>query len=349
VKVEIRRVTVGLRAAWETSHGSISERELLLLRLQDPDGRVGLGEAAPLQSYDGVGLEDARAALEDCREVLGAADGSERVELLAECARLAVLPQALAAVDLALWDLAGRRKGHPVWRLLDARRADPVSVNHTLRASDRAGAASEAARARELGFSCLKAKVGLGDDGGRLAAVRAAAGPEMALRLDANGAWSLDQARAALRVLEPLGVELCEEPVHGLDEIARLAELTPVPLALDESAAAPGALDRRRCLAVCLKVSRCGGITGLVQAAVRARAAGYEVYLASTLDGPLGIAGALHAAASIVPDRPCGLATLGLFEGRPDVLPAANGTIALPPGPGLGDGLARWYGDAGRP
>jgi L-alanine-DL-glutamate epimerase-like enolase superfamily enzyme len=281
--------------------------------------------------------------------VLSAAEGSERVELLAECGRLAVLPQAVAAVDLALWDLTGRRRGSPVWRLLDAASADPVPVNHSLRASDRAGAAREAARARELGFSCLKAKVGLGDDAGRLAAVRAAAGPEMALRLDANGAWSVDQAQAALRALQPLGVELCEEPVHGLDEIARLAELTPVPLALDESAVAPGALDRRRCLAVCLKVSRCGGITGMVRAAITARAAGYEVYLASTLDGPLGIAGALHAAAAIAPDRPCGLATLGLFEGRPDVLPAVGGTIALPAGPGLGDGLAPWYGDAARP
>jgi o-succinylbenzoate synthase len=347
VKVEVRRVAVRLLAAWETSHGSILERELLLLRLHDGEGRVGLGEAAPLQSYDGVSLDDVRAALEDCRDVLEAADGSERIGLLAECARLAVLPQALAAVDLALWDLTGRRSGLPVWRLLDARSGDPVTVNHTLSATDRAGAASEAARARELGFSCLKAKVGLGDDAGRLAAVRAAAGPEMALRLDANGAWSVDQAQAALRALEPLRVELCEEPVHGLDEIGRLAELTAVPLALDESAAAPGALDSRRCAAVCLKVSRCGGITGLVQAAVRARAAGYEVYLASTLDGPLGIAGALHAAAAIVPDRPCGLATLGLFEGRPDVLPASGGAIAVPQSPGLGDGLARWYGDPG--
>ena len=84
-------------------------------------------------------------------------------------------------------------------------------------------------------------------------------------------------------------------------------------------------------------------LSGPLAAAARARAAGYEVYLASTLDGPLGIAAALHAAAVIRPDRACGLATLRLFEGRDDPLPAREGAIAVPDGAGLGDGLLDWY------
>jgi L-alanine-DL-glutamate epimerase-like enolase superfamily enzyme len=105
----------------------------------------------------------------------------------------------------------------------------------------------------------------------------------------------------------------------------------------------PGALDLRVCEAVCLKIASCGGISGLLDAAHRARAAGYDVYLASMLDGPLGIAAALHAAALLRPSRPCGLATLGLFD-RPDPLPTTGDRIALPQGPGLGDGLLDWYG-----
>jgi L-alanine-DL-glutamate epimerase-like enolase superfamily enzyme len=92
-----------------------------------------------------------------------------------------------------------------------------------------------------------------------------------------------------------------------------------------------------------LKISRFGGITGLVAAAGRARRAGYEVYLASTLDGPLGIAAALHAAAVIGPDRPSGLATLSQIADRDDPLPAVGGHISVPSGPGLGDDLASWY------
>lgn len=131
--------------------------------------------------------------------------------------------------------------------------------------------------------------------------------------------------------------------MSGLEGVAVLSRLTALPLAIDETTAVPGALERRVCDAVCLKVGRSGGITGLVDAARRARTAGYEVYLASTLDGPLGIAAALHAAAAIGPDRPCGLATLTLFADRDDPLPAREGRIPVPAGPGLGDGLLSWY------
>jgi L-alanine-DL-glutamate epimerase-like enolase superfamily enzyme len=304
----------------------------------DAAGVTGYGEAAPLRSYDGVGIEDVRAALEDCRAVL--AEGGGR----AECAQVAVLPQAVAAVDLALWDLEGRRAGVPVWQLLGAGAAGPVEVNASIAAPDRAGAATAAATARAAGYRCLKLKVGLGDDAGRVAAARAAAGADMALRLDANGAWTVEEAIAALRALEPAGIELCEEPVSGLDEIASVAAAVDVPITLDESSRLPGALEGRICDSVCLKISGAGGITGVVAAARRARAAGYRVYLASTYDGPLGIAAALHAAAVVRPDRPCGLATLGLFDARSDPLPASQGMIEVPPGPGLGDGLLSWYG-----
>ncbi len=345
MKVNISVYEARLRAPFVSSRDSVSARPLVLLRLEADDRVPGYGEAAPLPGYDGVTVDDVLAALEDCRPLLAASDGGERAELLAACASAAVLPQAIAAIDLALWDLAGRRARAPVWRLLGTDDPAPVAVNATIVATDRAGAAREAAGARAAGFGCLKLKVAIGDDAGRLAAVRAAAGPDLQIRLDANGAWSPPEALASLRVLEPAGLELCEEPVAGVDQIGELAPQTGVALAIDESAATPGALDRQACDSACLKIGRCGGITGLIATAARARRAGYRVYLASTLDGPLGIAAALHAAAAIGPDRPCGLATLGQFADREDPLPAVNGQIDVPRGPGLGEGLVSWYRD----
>lgn len=81
----------------------------------------------------------------------------------------------------------------------------------------------------------------------------------------------------------------------------------------------------------------------MIDAAARARAAGYNVYLASTLDGPLGIAAALHAATVIKPDRPCGLATLSAFE-TTNPIRATAGRLAPAQGAGLGDDLLSWYG-----
>ena len=343
MKLEIELIRAGLRALFVSSSGSVSVRELLLVRLEDSDGVAGFGEAAPLEQYDGVSIEQARAALEDCRGVLARADGIAHADVLARCAEATVVAQALAAIDIALWDIEGRRQGEPVWRLLGALAPEPVLVNWTIACADRAGAADEAARARAAGFATLKAKVAIGDDHGRLAAVRATAGPQMAIRLDANGAWSPAQAAAALRAFEPIGIELCEEPVHGAAAIRELSGMTEIPLALDESASDPDALDRQACALICLKVSRCGGLSGLLAAARATSALGYEVFLASTLDGPLGIAAALHAAAVLAPARACGLATLPMFEARDNPLPAAGGAIEVPRGPGLGPGLLDWY------
>jgi L-Ala-D/L-Glu epimerase len=344
VRLSVRSVVSALRAPFVTGHGTVQERQLLLVGLRASDGVAGHGEAAALESYDGVSMGDVAAAIESCRPVLeGYPDVAPIADVLARCAEATVLPQALAAIDLALWDLAGRRTREPVWRLLGARRPFPVAVNWTIAAADRSGAAHEAAQARAEGFGTVKVKVAIGDDPGRLAAVRAFAGPQMAIRIDANGAWSPAEARAALGHLAPVGIELCEEPVAGLEEIRALRGLTDVPLALDESTDHPDALTAPPAAdLVCLKIARCGGISATIEAAERARAAGYDVYLASTLDGPLGIAAALHAATVIGPRRACGLATLGLFD-RPDPLPARRGAIAPPHGPGLGAGLIDWY------
>jgi L-Ala-D/L-Glu epimerase len=331
-------------------------RPLILLRLESADGTVGHGEAAPLESYDGVSVEQVLAALEAYRPVLAgvAEPHATRDEILADCAKLAPLPQALAAVDLALWDMAGHRVGQPVWWLFGDAEAPRVELNATIGAEAPDAAAAEAIAAREAGFRCVKVKVGIrgngngshedgvvGGDRDRVGAVREALGPGVGIRLDANGAWSVEQAIAMLTDLAPLEIECCEEPVHGVDATSQVYGEVKMAVAIDESAADPGVFERRAADAVCLKISRCGGISGVIRDATRARAAGYEVYLASTLDGPLGIAAALHAAAIVNPDRPCGLATLDRFAQAP---PFAAGATASPPtGPGLGTGLAEWY------
>lgn len=342
MRVGIHPVNARLRAPFVSSQTTVESVPLILLRLEDADGFIGVGEAVGL----GIPGEQVLLALEDCREVLADTDGEPIDEILAACANLAVLPQAVAAIDLALLDLAGRRAGLPVWQLLagPGPEPEPLEVNATIAAADRAGAAAAAASARIDGFRCVKVKVGLGDDAGRVAAVRAAGGPNMAIRLDANGAWTVPEAVGSLEALAPAGLELCEEPVSGIDAIASVAAESDVPVALDESSALPGALEFAACTAVCLKISRFGGMYGVIQAAQRARAAGYDVYLASMLDGPLGIAAALHAAAVIEPDRPCGLATLSVFEGRPEVIVPSQGRIHIPSGTGLGEGLLSWYG-----
>jgi L-alanine-DL-glutamate epimerase-like enolase superfamily enzyme len=329
IALSVRVVRYALRTPLRSAWGELREREVLRVRLDHPDGLWGEGEAAPLEPYDGVSIAAVRAALDVYARVLAAAEPS--TDLLAACAAERDLPQALAAIDLALWDHASRRTGTVLARLLDPRALDAVHVNATIGAEDRAGAATAAVAAVREGFRCVKVKVGIGDDAGRLAAVRAAVGPDVAIRADANGAWKTpEEALAHLRALAPVGLELCEEPVHGVDALRALRGSSPVPIAMDEThAPGSGAADL-----VCLKITR-GGITGVLRGARAARAAGSEVYVASSFDGPLGIAAAVHVAAALRIKRACGLATLAAFAEPGDTHRPHAGVITVPAAPGL--------------
>ena len=234
-----------------------------------------------------------RAALERYRPVLAQLGASSTARSCSTpAAQVDDLPAALAAIDLALWDRAGRRAGKPIAALLtdepapqragqrDDRRARP-------RRRRRAGGAS----GRATGFDCLKLKVGVGDDAGRVAAVRAAAGPEVALRLDANGAWSVERGGARDRGAGAAPASSWSRSrCTGCAAVRAVRERVAVRVAIDETAAEHGALGAGVADAVCLKISRCGGICGLIAAATLVRASGAEAYLASTLDGPLGVA-----------------------------------------------------------
>ncbi|MDE3131101.1 MAG: hypothetical protein KGL16_08090 [Acidobacteriota bacterium] len=336
---------VPLTAPLRPTAGSPRLRPLIHFTIEAADGAIGHGEAAPLEDYDGVSAERVLRALATHTSILATSEWPE-VDVRAACAEGDPLPQALAAIDLALWDLAGRRAGKSVAELLGVVDPPPVAVNATIGAVAPRDAAEEARSALAAGFGCVKVKVGTPDDRQRLAAIRDAVGPDLLIRVDANGAWGQLMAPERIRALSRFGIELFEEPVHGGDAIEGVARAVPdSALAADESASDEfGMFVRRRCEAVCLKVAASGGITGLLDDARRARELGYEVYLASTLDGPLGIAAALHAAAVVQPDRHCGLATLGRFD-RPDPLPAAGGQLRMPAGPGLGAGLLDWYGE----
>jgi o-succinylbenzoate synthase len=339
VKLDFERRSLLLKRPLATSYGEIAERELLIVSVTGADGVTGYGEAAPLEPYDGVSLERAQAALERYVPVLAGARVANGAQLIDACRAVDDLPQALAAIDLALWDRGGRISGKPVASLITDTPARTVAVNATLDAVDRAEAARQAASAVADGFECVKVKVGLGDDAGRVAAVRAAVGPQVALRLDANGAWDVEQAVRTIDALAPSGLELVEEPVHGLQDVRRVRERVAVRVAIDETAAEHGALGAGVADAVCLKISRCGGIGALIAAATLVRASGAEAYVASTFDGPLGIAAGVHAAAALASRGPvphCGLATLDLFADVESTLSARSGRIAVPSAPGLG-------------
>jgi L-Ala-D/L-Glu epimerase len=319
VKRSLLRLSIPLKEPFVTAGGVVSARDLLVVRLEDDDGVVGFGEAAPLEPYDGVALEQVIDALRNG----SAADGP---------------PQARAAEEMARLDLEARREQ----RALGEPGADAIAVNRTLPGGPPEEVAQHARHALRAGYSCCKVKVGLPDDVERVAAVRAAIGPWPALRLDANGAWSVEEAARRIRELEPYDIQLVEQPCRTLEELAALRTTVDVPIAADEPIAGAddvrAAAKARACDAVNVKLAGSGGYTAARDAVREAGARGVRPFLSSTLDGPWGIAAALQLAASEDVSMACGLATLELFDARiARALPRpADGLLAVPQGPGLG-------------
>jgi o-succinylbenzoate synthase len=314
----VLRLSIPLKDPFVTSGGVVAERELLLLRLEARDGTVGHGEAAPFEPYDGVPLERAAAAL--------TGGGGRRP------------PQARAAEEIARLDLHARQEERP---LAEPKR-DALPVNMTLAAGPPEEVAERARGGLREGYACFKLKVGLPDDEERVAAVRSAIGPWPALRVDANGAWSVDDAVRAIRSIEEHDLELVEQPCGSLRELAEVRQRVSTPIAADESVSSLRELRRAAELEACdvvnVKVAGAGGFEPARELVREARESGLDAFLSSTLDGPWGIAAALQLAAAEEITLACGLATLELFDSPlARALPKPRaGTLKVPTGPGLG-------------
>src|SRR5580704_18938769 len=112
MRVAIERRTLRLRSPLRAAYGELREREVLYVQLTDADGVSGRGEAAPLEPYDGVSLQRTLLALERYAAALEELpEGEPLTRPLEACRAADDLPQALAAIDLALWDRAGRARG----------------------------------------------------------------------------------------------------------------------------------------------------------------------------------------------------------------------------------------------
>lgn len=340
--VEVIPYALPFKEPYVTARGSLARREMVLLRLRDEDGVVGLGEAVPLALRGGSTLAEVVGELEGWAE-------HQKVDSLSAPAR--------CAVETALMDLRGRRAGKKAGK---GERDEAVECNATLVAGPPEAVAAEAEEWAQAGFMSFKLKLGAetaktlpqggflrsrqSEDVAQVRAVRDALGPEVRIRVDANEAWDLETAKATLAALEPLGIELVEQPVAGLEAMAALAASTSIPLAGDESVASLAEAEEAVALGACaytgIKLSKVGG-----PEAALAIADVLPAYVTSALDGPVGIAAAAQVALSLAetghPERlhlAHGLATQRLFASTIAAVECElrDGMLHLPPGPGLG-------------
>ena len=292
-----------------TAHGTIGDRWTVLLTLVDEDGNIGMGEAAPLAGFTSDTVEAAESALRGW-----AADETDDGDPPASVT-------ARAAIDSALLDLGARIAGTTVHRLLAPESPDRLAVSALATGGSPAAIATSAAAAVAAGHATVKVKVGthgIHGDVDRVSAVRSRIGPDVRLRLDANGAWGVGEALRHLDRLAAFDIEFVEEPVAGLDDLAEVRLSSPIPTAVDESARTVDDVSRAVEMGaadlVVLKPSAIGGPLEAARAAAIVRSAGLDVVVTSLMEGSVGIRAAAHLASAIGALDPApGLATASLL------------------------------------
>ncbi len=339
-----------LHRPFRSSGWEIAVRDVLLLRLEDDAGHAGWGESAPLVPFGTESLAQASAMLQeisvsdvvrrgDVRDLL---DGIDTV-----FPALASMPTARFALESAALDLQARQQHVALAQLLGgAPPRSSVPVNAVAGGGSPAEAAAAASDAVRQGYRCIKMKIGAVDpeeDAARLRALRLAVPPDVAVRLDANGAWDFNTAEHAMRLFEPFDIEYIEQPVpaEDVDELAALTGLGIIPVAADEAAQhiadARLLLQRRSVDVLVIKPMAAGGLLAVRELACDAHATGVATVLTSFIDSAVGRNAVAQLCASLpFPLRHQGLSTGSLFaaDSARDII--ADGALQLPAGAGTG-------------
>ncbi len=281
-------VDVPLREPVHGVHGVTAVQRSVLVRVTADDGTEGWGNVDPSPGYSAMSAEAVYDTVQRMAPALAGADAFNVRRALAVMDREAAgRYEAIAAVEMALIDLQARALRLPAHALLGGRVKDEVTFNAWIGTVPPAQAAREAAAWLERGFRSAKIKLsGAAPEGiERVAAVRAAVGDRMALRVDFNESLTRAEAAPFIRRLEPYGLTLVEQPIPRA-EIAGLAEIRRaigIPLMADESVTGPASLveiiRREAADLVKVKVMKQGGLLRTLAMVECAAAAGLRVVI----------------------------------------------------------------------
>ena len=319
-----------------TGAGGIGDRGGLSLVVHERDGRIGRGQTAPIPGMEGPGLE---ALAVDIDRWCGSASGTPVDEALAALSTFAGSPLARFAVHTALADLASQDAGLPLAQWLRSGSPGSVRANGLVTELNPGAVHSHAIELVSQGATAIKLKVGVAEsaqDVTRIIAASEAAGPDVSLRLDANGAWSRE---AAERVIGRVGmhrIDYIEDPTNTPSQYREIEAATGVAVALDVPIthdAASAIQDANVSVAV-VKPAAIGGVDRVIDLA-RSHPE-LRIIVTSSIDREIGLAAAIHTAAALPREGDAhGLSTGLLVRSMPEALLPRSGSVAVPSEPGV--------------
>jgi len=286
-KVTATILAIPNRELYYYSQGVGKGVNCVLVRVETDAGIIGIGEGCGDRSAEAVAAvinEMARGIIgQSPFDIEGFLHRVYRVGKWDDMRGFA--HQALAGIEMALWDIIGKATGQPVHRLLGGKLQERSSCFAFLQGNTPEKLAADARLWLGRGFDVFYVKVGLGAerDLACVRAIRAAIGEQARLRVDANQAWQVGEAMAMLTALAPFGIDFAEQPVHwtDLDGMARLRQALPMPIAIDQGCftdyEAHRVLEKSAADVITVGPHEAGGLSGLKKIAAVAAAGGVPI------------------------------------------------------------------------
>ncbi|MBW2369339.1 MAG: dipeptide epimerase [Deltaproteobacteria bacterium] len=305
-KITVFKASVPLTESFRIALGVVESSQLLFVKIDTSEGTYGMGEAAPYWAVTGETLNICEAAAVDLAKMLLGKNPLEIAENLGAMNRYLAFNTAIkSAFDMALYDIAGKLAGMPIYQLLGGSNR-PLKTDLTIGIDSPEKMAQKAVSIKNDGFSAIKVKLGEGlvPDLERIRRIREAIGPDIMIRVDANQGWDYPTAVTLLRKLEPYDLEYCEQPLPVWDHenMKRLRENSITPLAADESVfddrdafklASNGCCDILN-----IKLAKSGGIHTAVKIDTIAQSAGLPCMLGCMIETRLSLTAAAHLASA---------------------------------------------------
>ena len=347
--ITLREIRLPLKEPFRISSGVVSERRIAVLELRDGSGARAWSEcvAGEVPNYSPETIDTAWIAITQWLaprllardvdapgDVLAILEDDIRGHLMAK-----------ASLEMGMWGLEATRLGMPLARLIGGIREEiDVGISLGIQASP-AALVERVTQALAAGYRKVKIKIMPGADVGYVRAAREAAGPDAPLMADANNAYTLEDL-GALQALDDLGLMMIEQPL-AWDDLVRHAELQQrlrTPICLDESITS---LDRAQDMVtlgsgriVNIKPGRVGGFAASIAIHDFCESHGIPVWCGGMLES--GIGRAYNVALASLPNfvKPGDVSPSARYWAQDVVTPewtmTPHGTIAVPPGAGLG-------------
>ena len=269
---EIYRLSIPMEP-FAIATGTMDHAQNTFIRIHTDSGMYGVGECSAFPMIVGETQDTCLVLAQDFARLWEGKDplaiGDRLAELEAFIARNTTIKSAF---DMALYDIAAKHAGVPLYRFLGGKVRDIVT-DITVGIASAAEMAARALAFHEQGAAVLKVKLGKrpGEDIGRIRAIREQVGEGLPIRIDANQGWSYDEAVTTLRGLQPFNIQFCEQPMRSYNDyrLPQLRKETAIPIMADESCydhrdamrlAAGGACDY-----INIKFSKSGGIAGALR------------------------------------------------------------------------------------